>query len=206
MKRRHNVVEMNPFIKLFPSPSFVAVLTLFLTHPEEEIYQSRIVETTKCILIQVQRALKRLEETGLITKTKSGNRVYYKANRMHPAFEDIKRALFKTILFGDLLKDALDPFKDRIEFSFIYGSLARGEESFDSDIDLFIIGDLGMRDVASLLGAVGHEIGREINPTVYPLREFKKKIKEKNTFIKEIMNKPKIWLIGEESEFAKMAQ
>jgi predicted nucleotidyltransferase len=195
---------MNSFIKLFPSPSLVAVLTLFLKHPEEEIYQSRIVETTKCALVQVQRALKRLEETGLITKTKSGNRIYYKANRMHPAFEDIKRALFKTVIFGDLLKMALDPVKDRIQFSFIYGSLARGEESVNSDVDLFIIGDLGMRDVASLLGVVGHEIGREINPTVYPLKEFKKKIKEKNTFIKEIMRKPKIWLIGEESEFAKM--
>ncbi|WP_068471482.1 nucleotidyltransferase domain-containing protein [Candidatus Protochlamydia phocaeensis] len=197
---------MNSFIKLFPSPSFVAVLTLFLAHPEEEIYQSRIVEVTKCALVQVQRALKRLEETGLITKTKSGNRIYYKANRRHPAFEDIKKALFKTVLFGDLLKKALNSVKDKIQFSFIYGSLARGEESFDSDIDLFIIGDLGMRDVASLLGVVGHEIGREINPTVYPLKEFKKKIKEKNTFIREIMSKPKIWLIGEESEFAKMGQ
>lgn len=197
---------MNSFIKLFPSSSLVAVLTFFMTHSDEEIYQSGLVETTKYALVQVQRALKRLEETGLITKTKSGNRVYYKANRMHPAFEDIKRALFKTVLFGDLLKKALDPIKDRIRFSFIYGSLARGEESLNSDVDLFIIGDLGIRDVASLLGAIGQEMGREINPTVYPLKEFKKKIKEKNTFIKEIISKPKIWLIGEENEFAKMGQ
>lgn len=197
---------MNPFIKLFPSPSFVAVLTVFLEHPEEEIYQSLIVETTKCALIQVQRALKRLEETGLITRAKSGNRIYYKANRLHPAFEDIKRALFKTVLFGDLLKETLDSLKGKIQFSFIYGSIARGEENFSSDIDLFIVGDLGMRDIASLLGSVGSDIGREINPTVYPIHEFKRKIKEKNLFLEEIIHKPKIWLIGDESEFAKMAQ
>jgi uncharacterized protein len=195
---------MASFIKLFPNPSFVAVLTLFLTHPDEEIYQSRIVDFTKCALIQVQRALKRLEDTGLITKTKSGNRVYYKANRVHPAFEDIKRALLKTVLFGDLLREALDPLKSKIQFSFIYGSLARGEETFNSDIDLLIIGDLGIRDVATVLGSVGNEIGREINPTVYPMKEFRKKIKEKNTFVEELILKPKIWLIGEESEFAKM--
>lgn len=197
---------MNSFTKLFPNPSFAVVLALFLTHPDEKFYQSQIVETTQCALIQVQRALKRIEETGLVTKMRSGNRVYYQANRLHPAFEDIKKALFKTVLFGDLLKKALRPLKDKIQFSFIYGSLARGEESVNSDIDLMIIGDLGIRDVASILGSIGQETGREINPTVYPLKEFRKKIKEKNSFIKEIMHKPKIWLIGEKHEFAKMDQ
>lgn len=105
-----------------------------------------------------------------------------------------------------MLQKALHQVKDRIQFSFIYGSVARGEESFNSDLDLFIVGDLGIRDVASLLGKVGHELGREINPTVYSMREFKKKIKENSNFIKEIMRNPKIWLIGEESEFAKMVQ
>lgn len=197
---------MNPFIKLFPSPSFVAVLNLFLAHPDEEFYQSRIVEMTQCALVQVQRALKRIEEAGIITKIKSGNRIYYKANRLHPAFEDIKKALFKTVLFGELLKEALRPLKDKVQFSFIYGSLARGEESLNSDIDLMVIGNLGIREVASVLGSIGQEIGREINPTVYPLKEFRKKIKDKNSFIKEIIHQPKIWLIGDESEFAKMDQ
>ena len=57
---------MNSFIKLFPSPSLVDVLTVFLTHPDEEFYQSSIVESTGHALIQVQRALRRLEEIGLI--------------------------------------------------------------------------------------------------------------------------------------------
>lgn len=197
---------MTSFSKLFPNPSFVAVLTFFLTHPDEEIYQSRLVDYTKCALMQVQRALSRLLETGLIIKKKSGNRFYYKANREHPAFEDIKRALFKTTLFGDLLRKALDPIKNKIQFCFVYGSLARGEESFESDVDLLIIGDLRIREIAKILGSVGHEIGREINPTVYPMKEFRKKIKEKNIFIREIIDKPKIWLFGEESEFAKLDQ
>ncbi len=197
---------MSSFIKLFPSSSFVVVFSLFLTHPDEEIYQSRIVETTKCALIQVQRALKRLEEAGLIIKTKCGNRVYYKSNRTHPAFEDIKRALFKTILFGDLLKKTLDPWKNKIQFSFIYGSVAKGEEDQNSDIDLLIIGDLGIRDVAHILGSLSHEIRREINPTIYPMREFKKKLKEQNPFIKGLVQESKIWLTGEENEFTKMVQ
>ena len=197
---------MTSFARLFPNPSFVDVLILFLLHPDEEIYQSRIVSTTGRALMQVQRALRRLQETGLITKTKSGNRVYYKANRKHPGFEEIKKALLKTVIFGDTIKKALIPLKKKIQFGFIYGSVARAEESPISDIDLFLVGDLGIRDVASILGNVSHQLEREINPTIYPLREFKKKLKEKNSFIIEVIHGAKIWLIGEENEFEKMGQ
>ncbi len=195
---------MNHFIKLFPNRSFVDVMSIFLTHPDEVFYQSNIVEFTRHALIQVQRALKRLEETGLIEKTKSGNRSYYKANQKHPAFQDIKHALFKTVLFGDLLKEDLKPIKKKITFGFIYGSMASGKESSNSDIDLFIIGDLGIRDIANILSESRRKLGREINPTVYSEKEFNKKVKNKNPFVKEILHSPKIWLVGEESEFKKM--
>jgi predicted nucleotidyltransferase len=195
---------MNPFIKLFPNPSLVDVLAIFLTRPDEEFYQSYVVESTGYALIQVQRALKRLEIIGLIEKTKSGNRLYYKANQRHPAFQDIKNALFKTVLLGDLLKKSLESISKHIKFGFIYGSFASGKESASSDIDLFIVGELGIRDIANILSDSGRKLEREINPTVYSEKEFKKKIKEKNPFIKEVLNKPKIWLMGNESEFKKM--
>lgn len=162
------------------------------------------MESTGITLIQVQRALKRLEGIGLISKTKSGNRIYYTANKNHPAFEDLKRVLIKTVLFGDLLKKALVPYLDKIHFVFIYGSLASGNETASSDIDLFIIGDLGLRDVASVLSEIQQTLRREINPTVYPEVEFRRKLKEQNPFIKEVLSQPKLWLIGDENEFAKM--
>ncbi len=195
---------MSSFLKLFPSPPFTDVLVFFFTHPNEEAYQSQIVHFTGRALIQIQRALKRLEDTGLIVKNKQGNRIYYKAKQLHPAFDDIKKALFKTVIFGDTLKAALAPIKHKILFSFIYGSMARAEESPTSDIDLFIVGHLGIKDMASILGSLGNELGREINPTVYPLKELKKKLKEQNPFISAIIRGPKIWLVGDENELAKM--
>ncbi len=195
---------MSHFIKLFSNPSLVDVLAVFLTHPDDVFYQSYIVESTGYALMQVQRALKRLEDTGLIEKTKSGNRSHYKANIKHPAFQDIKNALFKTILLGDLLKDALKPIKKKIKFGFIYGSLASGKESATSDLDLFIIGSLGIRDIADILSETSRELGREINPTVYSEKEFNKKIKDESPFIQEILHQPKIWLMGQENDFKKM--
>lgn len=86
---------MDQFLKLFSSQCLVDVLMIFLTHPNESYYQSYIVKTAGYSLMQIQRALKRLEESGLINKNKLGNRFHYSANNKHPAFEDIKRAFFK---------------------------------------------------------------------------------------------------------------
>ncbi len=197
---------MTTFIKLFSNPTLANVLVIFVSHPETEMYQSSIVESTHKALMQVQRALKRLEETGLIIKIRSGNRVYYKANRTHPAFEDIKRALFKTVIIGDVLRKSLASLHNKIQFGFIYGSMARAEETSTSDIDLLLIGDLSLRDIATVLGSIRHELEREVNPTVYSIKEFKRMLKDGNVFIKDVIKKPKIWLIGDEGEFTKMVQ
>jgi predicted nucleotidyltransferase len=197
---------MTSFMKFFPNPTFVDILVLFLMHPEQERYQSSIVTSTGKALMQVQRILKRLEETGLITKVMRGNRAYYRANRKHPAFEDIKRVLLKTVVIGEALKTALIPLKKKVHFAFIFGSIARSEETADSDIDLFLVGDLKLREMATFLGSFRDQVGREINPVIYPVSEFKEKLKQKNNFLIEVLNSPKIWLMGDESEFAKMGQ
>ncbi len=99
------------------------------------------------------------------------------------------------MLFGDILKEALKSINKNIKFGFIYGSFAIGKESSNSDIDMFVMGELGIRDIANILSKSGRKLGREINPTVYSEKEFTKKIKEKNPFIKDILHRPKIWLI-----------
>lgn len=102
------------------------------------------------------------------------------------------------------MKKALNPLEKRIRLCFIYGSIASGKESIRSDLELFVVADLGLRDIASILSEASKEIGREINPTVYPEQEFKRKLKDGNPFIKEVLEEPKIWLIGEEDELAEM--
>lgn len=192
------------FIDLFSSKSLTEVLVFFLLNPGKEAYQSEVVEATGQSLIQVQRALKKLESSGIVFKRTDGNRVYYESNRHHPAFEDIKNALLKTIVIGDNLRKRLCKIKDKVQFVFVYGSVAKAKEGPKSDLDLFIIGDLGIRELANIIGPLSEEIHREINPTVYSLSEFKQKMKEKNVFINEILHDAKIWIIGEQNEFEKM--
>jgi predicted nucleotidyltransferase len=196
--------QLSSLAELFPNPALVKVLSLFLLHPEEEFYQRGIAESTGNALLQVQRALKRIERTGLVTKTKRGNMVYYKSERMHPAFEDLKRVFLKTVALGDVLREALTPLADKVKLAFIFGSLAQGRETAQSDIDLFLVGKISLRETSKILGPVTSELGREFNPVVYPPEEFKKKARENHHFINEVISGPKIWLIGNENELGKL--
>lgn len=198
--------QLSTLAELFPNPTLVKVLSLFLLHPEKEFYQRGIAETTGNALVQVQRALKRIERTGLVSKTKRANIVYYQADRMHPAFEDLKRVFLKTVALGDVLREALAPSADKVKLAFIFGSLAQGRETAQSDIDLFLVGELSLRQTTKLLASIVSELGREFNPVVYPPEEFKKKARENHHFITEVIKGPKIWLIGNEDELAKLAE
>jgi predicted nucleotidyltransferase len=198
--------QLSTLAELFPNPALVEVLSLFLLHPEKELYQRGIAEATGNVLRQVQRALQRIERAGLVTKTRRGNMVYYKAERMHPAFEDLKRVFLKTVALGDMLRDALEPLGDSVKLAFIFGSLAQGTETAQSDIDLFLVGELSLRETTKILGPVTSDLGREFNPVVYPPNEFKKKAQENHHFITEVIKGPKIWLIGNEEELAKLAE
>lgn len=190
---------------LFASGTLARLLTTFVTHPETVFYQKELADGAGTGLYAVQRELLRLERAGLVVRTPRGNRVYYRANRSHPAFEDLKRVILKTMGLGQALRATLAPLADRVRVAFIYGSLARGEETADSDIDLLLVGDLTLREASALLGPAGRELGREFNAAVYPPDELKTKAREGHHFISAVLKGKKIYLIGDEIDLKEIA-
>ena len=186
--------------RLFPNRTVLDVLALLVLHPGERLYQREIADRTGATVLQVQRALKRIVDAGLAEATREGNRVYYAARRDHPAYEDLKRVLIKTVALGDQLREALAPHADRLRLAFVYGSFAAGTESARSDIDLLLVGDLTPRQAAGIFGPLGRELDREFNPVVYPPAEFREKARADNRFIRELIAGPKIWLVGDDDE------
>ncbi len=197
---------MTSFAALFPSPVLVDVLCLFLMHPEEEVYQRSLAEKTGYSLAQVQYALERIEQAGLVRKKKNGNRLYYRAERSHPAFEDLKRAFLKTVALGDVIREALKPLENKIQFAFVYGSIAIGQDRPDSDLDLLLIGGVSLKDIANTMADLSEKLKREVNPVNYTPETFAERLKEGNRFALEVLEPPKIWLIGNEDEFARLAE
>jgi predicted nucleotidyltransferase len=78
---------------------------------------------------------------------------------------------------------SLATLADRIKLAFVYGSIARGEETASSDVDLIVVSEVSFADVVSALGQIESKLGREVNPTVYGPREFREKLAAKNHFL-----------------------
>jgi predicted nucleotidyltransferase len=192
--------------RLFPNPAMLDVLGLVLIHPDEQFYQREIAERVGTTVLQAQRALKRIQDAGLVEKTRRGNRAYYKAHRQHPAYEDLRKMLLKTVGLGDQLREALRSVEGHVRLAFVYGSMASGTDIASSDVDLFIVGQLSSREAARLLGPLGRSLDREFNPTIYPEKEFRSKARSGNPFIREVLSGPKIWLVGGSHELAALVE
>ncbi len=197
---------MNPLFKLFANPTLAQILSLIFLNPEEEFYQLDIARKVQKALIQVQRAVKTLEEIGLIASTHRGRMVYYKAVRQHPAFEDLKRLFVKTIALGEGIHQALQPLQSKVYLAFIFGSVARGDESVDSDIDLCIIADITLKELSKALSPFSRGLQRELNPILFDPDKFQKRISENDPFMLEILQSPKIWIVGNEHECKQMVK
>ncbi len=187
---------MSVLIELFSSRTRVEVLKLFLFNPDHNFYQRQISHLTNQPIRGVQRELEKLGRIGLLQKSIDGNRVYYRVNREHPIFEDLKNIFFKCEGLAEVLKENL--LDRKIEFCFIYGSYARGEENLLSDIDLMIIGDISSREISNILAGVKTQFSREINYAVFPSIEFVNRARHKDYFLDTVLQDKKIFIIGTE--------
>lgn len=185
----------------FTNQTMVDVLLFFLLQPSEKAYLSQIVDSTGRALILVQRTLKRLVETGLILKSIQHRKTYYNADLKHVAYEDIKQLIIKAKIFSDPFKEDIELLNNKTSYGFIFGSLAKGTNTPDSDIDIFLIGNLTYHDAGSFIFKLGRELSQEVNVAIFTPEDFLKGIKNKNTFILNVLNEPKIWLFGDKGEF-----
>ena len=179
------------------------VLGLLLLHPDEALHGREIARRTGLPSGTLTRELVRLAHVGLLKREKRGNQFVYSAERTSPVFEELASILRKTSGLAEVLAQALGPAEDRIKIAFIYGSLARGQERAGSDIDLIVVGDIGFADAVKLLHASQRVLGREINPKVYSLKEWAAKRSAPDAFLRDVLPKPKIFVIGTEDELAK---
>lgn len=154
----------------------------------------------------VQRELENLVSAGLVTRRRQGSQVYYQANLKSAIFSELKSLMVKTAGVADVLREALMPLTERITASFIYGSFAKGTANAESDVDVMVIGSVGFAEVADILGAAQESLGREVNPSVYPVDEFVTRISEGQHFVTSLIGEPKIFLIGDEDVFGRLAE
>lgn len=170
---------------------------------EEEVYMRELERRSGFTIGTIQTELKKLLNLDLVIKRKDGNRSYFSANRTHPLYHDIRSMVLKTTGLVDILKSALQDQAD-IQIAFVFGSIARNEAKADSDVDLFIIGDTGLRNVSVLLSGASEIIGREINPHVVSKEEFTQRKHANEHFINRVFEESKLFIIGNEDDLKTM--
>ena len=181
------------------------MLTLLLLNPEQAFYQREIAEKLNLRLRAVQQVLPALVEAGIITREARGRQVYYRANRSCPIFPELRGIILKTVGLADVLREALAGFGDRIRVAFVFGSMADGTARSDSDVDLVVIGDVGLRELSPALQAAQQSLGREINPVTIGPREWCERVVSSEHFVSNVQQAPKIFVIGNQNELERLA-
>jgi len=182
------------------------ILALFFLNPDQEYYFTEVVRLTGTRQGVIQRELKNLADAGILNAEKRGRQKFYSVNRKHPISQDLRNIIFKTFGVIGKIREALEPLGKKIDVAFVYGSFARGQEISGSDLDLFVVGKIPLEQLVSTLYAIEQAIGREINPTLFSVAEFKNKWLKKNHFLKSVAKAEKEYVIGSEDEFRRLAK
>lgn len=179
------------------------VLGLIFGQPTRSFYATELIGLTGAGSGAVQRELARLAQSGLVTLRPQGNQKHYQANPASPIYAELCGIAQKTIGLAEPLREALLPLASKISAAFVYGSVAKRQDTAASDIDLMLISDeLAYADVFAALEAVGMRLGRPVNPTLLSRKELRKRIAADNAFVTRVMAQPKIWLIGSDDALA----
>jgi predicted nucleotidyltransferase len=183
-----------------------AVLSILYGHAEDSFYLRQLARMTGVGMGALQRELRQLSEAGIIRQDRVGRQIFFKANPECPIFEELRSLVIKTFGVADLLREALSPLAGRIRLAFIFGSVARGEPSRGSDIDVMVIGNVTLRDIVGRLGALQEKLSREINPVVYPVDEFRSKVSANDHFLNTVIKEAKDFLIGDSDELERLGR
>ena len=181
--------------KLFTSKTRVKILTLFLMNPDTELFIREISRRIDENINAVRRELSNLENIGLLISKNKGNMKYYTINKDFSIYPELKSIILKTEGVSKVIKDDLINLGN-MELAFIYGSFASGEDTKDSDLDIFLVGDIKEDPLIKELSKLEETLSREINYVLFSKEELDKRIKEKDPFISNVLSGPKIIILG----------
>ncbi len=173
------------------------ILTAMLVHSKRAWYQSDLAKHLGVPSSSLQRELAALADAGILRRRRDGSRVVYEADSACPILPELTGLLIKTVGVRELLADALKPFRGRIDVAFVFGSIARGDERSASDVDLMVVGRVGLADLAPALVKAETALGRAVNASVYSADELVKKLEAGHHFLNSVLNEAKLFIVGD---------
>lgn len=180
---------------LFPEGR-TAVLAALAAAGDEGLHLREVARRTGLNSKTVMRELHGLRDASILSSRSVGRQVVYRLNPECPIAPELLSILRKTAGLAGVLTEALQPFADRIDAAYVYGSHARGEERADSDVDLMIVGSVSLRELSSALREAGRSLRRTVNPTLYTPPAYRKELRAKDSFVSRVHAGPRLDLLG----------
>lgn len=190
---------MSEIIEITRSKTRRELLRLYFSNSDRKYYLRELERLLGFSVANIRRELLKLEKTGLFKTKRMGNLVYYSLNKNYPLYNELKNIVFKTIGVEGALREIINAIQG-VEIALIYGSFATGKEMEMSDIDLLIIGSPNEEELMTDIDKLEEKLRREINYTIYSRNEYKNRKRKRDTFIRNILTRPKILLKGTENE------
>lgn len=181
------------------------ILRLLFSDPARELHLRDLSRHAGLALRTIQQEVAKLARADLLVARRDGNRLYYRANTAHPIFSDLHGIALKTTGLREQLAAALEGLPG-LELAFVFGSSASGHAVAGSDVDLLVVGPLGLRALAPRLRPLTSTLGREVNPHVLTRRTLATKVRSGDAFMANVLAAPKIWIKGAARELASLAE
>ena len=179
------------------------ILARLFGRPDLTWSVSELIQVTGGGSGAVQCELARLSGAGLLSVRSVGNQKRYQAKPDAPIYEELVSIVRKTFGLAEPLREALAPLAGRISNAFLYGSVARREDTATSDIDLMVVSDeVSYPDIMAILDPLMEELGRPVNPTIYTHSELRVRVEAGSSFITRVLELPRIDLIGSSDDLA----
>jgi predicted nucleotidyltransferase len=173
------------------------VLGLLFGQPDRRFQSAELIRLARGGTGAVHRQLTRLVAAGLVAGTSSGNQRHYQARRDSPVFEELQGLIRKTVGVVEPIRAALAPFQRRIRSAFVYGSVAKGSDRAQSDIDVLVVSDaLHYQDVFEALQSAEAQLGRHVNPTLLTPKDWRDKRAHRTSFVARVAEQPRLFIFG----------
>lgn len=180
------------------------IIRLLFADPGKELHLRELARLSDLAVRTLQNELAKLAAEELLLSRRDGNRLYFRANPAHPIYPELRSLARKACGLRERLAEALAGL-ERASVAFVFGSLASASETARSDVDLMVVGDVGLRELAPRLRGLAAELGREINPATFSAASFRAKARAGDAFIRGVLEAPKIFIIGDSDELGRLA-
>lgn len=181
-----------------------ALLRELYTNPDRRLSFNELVRRLKSGPGAISRELAILTAAGLVVEQREGHQRFLSAGTSSPVFPELKNFIAKTSGAPTFIRDALRGLEDKIDIALIFGSVAKGTERADSDLDLFVIGTVGYSVVTERIYSIEDRLGRRVQTLYFDRDSPTDRASLKKPSTRAMLAGPKVFVLGGEAKLATL--